>query len=105
VSMMSQRKIQEKLRVLGKKHTWRILTHIQKGSKYITQISVETNIPYTTVQHRVNELERAGLVRIVNQVDQETGRAIKLVRVSNFSIYLTPVDIVRMVEKTNEPVA
>jgi hypothetical protein len=41
----------------------------------------------------------------VNQVDQETGRAIKLVRVSNFRINLTPVDIVRMVEKTKEPVA
>jgi hypothetical protein len=66
---------------------------------------VETNIPYTTVQHRVNELERAGLVRIVNQVDSETGRAIKLVRVSNFRINLTPADIVRMVEKTEEPVA
>jgi DNA-binding HxlR family transcriptional regulator len=105
MSLMSQKDIQEKLRVLGKKHTWRILTHVQKGAKYITQISDETDIPYTTVQHRVRDLERAGLVRIVNQVDQETGRAIKLVRVSNFRINLTPVDIARMVEKTNEPVA
>jgi predicted ArsR family transcriptional regulator len=82
-----------------------ILTHIQRGSKHITQISEETKIPYTTVQHRVKELERAGLVRIVNQVDQDTGRAIKLVRVSNFRINLTPLDIARIVEKKGEPVA
>ena len=102
---MSQKDVQEKLRVLGKIHTWEIVTHIQKGSKYITQIAEETKIPYTTVQHRVRELERAGLVRIVNHVDQETGRAIKLVRVSNFRINLTPTDIARMVEKKYEPVA
>ncbi len=102
---MAQKDIQGKLRVLGKKHTWRILAHIQKGSKYITQISAETNIPYTTVQHRVRELERAGLVRIVGQVDKETGRAIKLVRVSNFRITLTPAEIARIVERADEPVA
>jgi DNA-binding HxlR family transcriptional regulator len=105
MSLMAQRDIQGKLRVLGKKHTWSILAHIQKGSKYITQISAETNIPYTTVQHRVSELERAGLVRIVSQVDKETGRAIKLVRVSNFRITLTPADIARIVERADEPVA
>ena len=103
--MMVQKDIQNKLRALGKKHTWRILAHIQKGSKYITQISAETNIPYTTVQHRVRELERAGLVRILDQVDMETGRAIKLVRVSNFRITITPADIVRIVDRADEPVA
>jgi predicted transcriptional regulator len=103
--MMAQKDIQGKLRGLGKKHTWRILAHIQRGSKYITQISAETNIPYTTVQHRVSELERAGLVRIVGQVDKETGRAIKLVRVSNFRITLTLADIARMVDRADEPVA
>jgi predicted transcriptional regulator len=105
MSLMAQKEMQKKLRVLGKKHTWRILAHIQKGSKYITQISAETNIPYTTVQHRVRELERAGLVRIVGQVDKETGRAIKLIRVSNFRITLTPVDIARIVDRVDEPVA
>jgi predicted transcriptional regulator len=105
MSLMAQKDIQDKLRVLGKKYTWRILAHIQRGSKYISQISAETNIPYTTVQHRVMELEIAGLVRIVGQVDRETGRAIKLVRVSNFRISLTPADIVRMVERADEPVA
>ena len=101
--MMAQKDVQGKLRVLGKKHTWRILAHIQRGSKYITQISAETNIPYTTVQHRVIELERAGLVSF--QVDKETGWAIKLVRVSNFRITLTPADIARMVDRADEPVA
>jgi len=105
MSLMAQKDIQVKLRVLGKKHTWRILAHIQKGSKYITQISAETNIPYTTVQHRVRELEMAGLVRIVGQVDKETGRAIKLVRVSNFRITLTPADVARMVDRADEPIA
>jgi len=56
---MTQREIQEKLRVLKEKHIWRILINIQKGFKYITQISFETKIPYTTVQHRVNVLEKA----------------------------------------------
>ena len=105
MSMIAQRDVQKKLRVLAKKNTWRILAHIQKGSKYITQISAETNIPYTTVQHRVSELERASLVRIVSQIDRETGRAIKLVRISNFKITLTPADITRMVERADEPVA
>ncbi len=105
MSLLAQRDIQSKLRVLGKKHTWRILAHLQRGSKYITQISDETSIPYTTVQHRVRELEKAGLVRIVDQVDRETGRAIKLVRVSNFRITLTPADIARIVERADEPVA
>jgi len=105
MSLMAQKDIQDKLRILAKKHTWRILAHIHRGAKYITQISAETNIPYTTVQHRVRELERAGLVRIVGQVDRDTGRAIKLVRVSNFRISLTPSDIVRMVKREDEPVA
>ncbi|MBN2335103.1 winged helix-turn-helix transcriptional regulator [Candidatus Bathyarchaeota archaeon] len=104
MSHLNQREIQDKLRILGKKHTWRILTHIQKGSKYITQISNETRIPYTTVQHRVTELEKAGLVRIISNTEHETGRAIKEVRVSNFRISLTPIDIKRIVEKEYEPV-
>ena len=39
------------------------------------------------------------------QVDKETGWAIKLVRVSNFRITLTPADIARMVDRADEPVA
>ncbi|MCW4050781.1 MAG: winged helix-turn-helix domain-containing protein [Candidatus Bathyarchaeota archaeon] len=98
----SKDELQRRLKVLGKKHTMEILAHIQKGSKYITQIARETKIPYTTVQHRVTELENVGLVRIVHRVDEDTGKAIKVIRVSNFRISLTPQDIERLVEKKGE---
>jgi len=36
------KRTQAQLKVLGKRHTWEILIHILKGSKYITQIAEET---------------------------------------------------------------
>lgn len=91
------------MRVLGKRHTWEILSLIFNGAKYITQIAQETKIPYTTVQHRVTELNNAGLVRIIDQIDDSTGKAIKVVRVSHFKISIEPKDILEMMEKENGP--
>jgi len=100
VSVRDMKRTQAQLKVLGKRHTWEILIHILKGSKYITQIAEETRIPYTTVQHRVTELRSAGLVMIANQVDASTGRAIKIVRPNYFKITLTPQDILEMMEES-----
>jgi len=100
VSVRDMKRTQAQLKVLGKRHTWEILTHILKGSKYITQIAEETKIPYTTVQHRVTELRSAGLVMITNQVDPSTGRAIKVVKPSHFKITLTPQDMLEMMEES-----
>lgn len=103
MSVRDMKRIRAQLKVLGKRHTWEILTHILKGSKYITQIAEETKIPYTTVQHRVTELRSAGLVMITNQVDASTGRAIKIVKPSHFKITLTPQDIMEMMEESRGP--
>ena len=103
MSIRDMKRTQAQLKVLGKRHTWEILTHILKGSKYITQIAEETRIPYTTVQHRVTELRSAGLVMITNQVDPSTGRAIKIVKPSHFKITLTPQDILEMMEEYRGP--
>ena len=98
MSMRDMKKTQAQLKVLSKRHTWEILTHILKGSKYITQIAEETKIPYTTVQHRVTELRQADLVVIRNEVDLTSGKAIKIVGPTHFRLVLTPEGIIEMME-------
>jgi len=93
------RLLRNQLRILSKIHSWKILSHLSKGAKYITQIAREMNLPYTTVQHRIQEMERADLVTIRSQKDQRTGKAIKLVRVSHFYLVLEPKVFERMVKK------
>jgi predicted transcriptional regulator len=61
------------------------------------QIARETKIPYTTVQKRINDMEEAGIVRVSSDVDQETGKAIKKVKVSRFRINIDPYTIERLV--------
>jgi len=104
LSVRDMKRTQAQLKVLGKRHTWEILAHILKGSKYITQIAEETRIPYTTVQHRVTELRSAGLVMVTDKVDSSTGRAIKIVKPSHFKIILTPEDIMEMMEESRGPI-
>jgi predicted transcriptional regulator len=93
------RLLRDQLRILSKIHSWEILSHITKGAKYITQISRETNLPYTTVQHRVQEMERAELVTIRNEKDEKTGKAVKLVRASHFKLILEPNVFAEIVKK------
>jgi predicted transcriptional regulator len=104
MSMRDMKKTQAQLKILGKRHTWEILTHILNGSKYITQIAEETKIPYTTVQHRVTELKHADLVTIKNEIDTATGKAIKIVRPNNFRLILTPEDIKEMTKEEKGPI-
>ncbi|MFW6109750.1 MAG: winged helix-turn-helix transcriptional regulator [archaeon] len=85
------------LKILGMRYTWEIIANIKNGSKYMKQIANETDIPYTTVQKRINDMEQAGIVRVFNDVDPETGKAIKKVRVSRFRINIDPYTIEKMV--------
>ncbi|MCW4011646.1 MAG: hypothetical protein NWF07_01500 [Candidatus Bathyarchaeota archaeon] len=89
--------VQSQLKVLGMRHTWEIIANIKNGSKYMKQIANETMIPYTTVQKRINDMEQAGIVRVFSDVDQETGKAIKKVRISRFRINIDPYMIEKMV--------
>ena len=88
------------LKILGMRHTWEIIANIKNGSKYMKQIANETQIPYTTVQKRINDMEQAGIVRVNSDVDQETGKAIKKVRISRFRINIDPYMIEKMVTQT-----
>jgi predicted transcriptional regulator len=81
------------------RHTWEIIANIRNGSKYMKQISKDTDIPYTTVQKRINDMEQAGIVRVFSDVDPKTGKAIKKVRVSRFKINIDPYTIEKMVTK------
>jgi DNA-binding Lrp family transcriptional regulator len=69
-----------------------------EGPKYITQISEELGIPYTTAQQRVAELEWAELVGVEADVDESSKRAIRLVRLANFRIELSPRSIQSIVK-------
>lgn len=96
--MLDQRdQVHAQLKVLGMRHTWEIIANIRNGSKYMKQIAIETEIPYTTVQKRINDMEQAGIVRVFSDVDQQTGKAIKKVRVSRFKINIDPYMIEKMV--------
>jgi predicted transcriptional regulator len=89
--------VQSQLKILGMRHTWKIIANIKNGSEYMKQIANETEIPYTTVQKRINDMEQAGIVRVFSDVDQETGKAIKKVRISRFRINIDPYTIEKMV--------
>ena len=87
---LQKEQVHAQLKVLGMRHTWEIIANIRNGSKYMKQIAIETRIPYTTVQKRVSDMSNAGIVRVFSDVDRETGKAIKKVRVSRFKINLDP---------------
>ena len=85
------------LKALSKRHSLELMRLLFEEKKYVSQISEETGIPYTTVQQRVAELERAGIVEVEAGVDEASKRAIKLVRLVNFRIELTPRVIQKLV--------
>ncbi len=95
---VQKEQLHAQLRVLGMRHTWEIIANIRNGSKYMKQIAQETKIPYTTVQKRVSDMSNAGIVRIFSDVDRQTGKAIKKVRVSRFKINLDPHMISQVVQ-------
>ena len=95
--LVQRNQVHAQLRILGMRHTWEIIANIKNGSKFMKQIARETRIPYTTVQKRVNDMEQAGIVRVFSDVDLETGKAIKKVRVSRFKINIDPYTIEKLV--------
>ena len=82
--------LRKQLKVLSKRHSLELISRLFERPRYVSQLSEETGIPYTTVQQRVAELERAGIVEINPGVDESSKRAIKQVRLLNFRIELTP---------------
>ena len=74
------------------------------GPKYISQLSEEVGMPYTTAQQRVSELERAALVEVEANVDEASKRAVKLVRLRSFRIDLSPRNIKALVDGKDDGV-
>jgi len=85
------------LKVLSKRHSMEIIGELLDGPKYISQIAVEMGIPYTTAQQRVTELERAGLIEVVDEVDEASKRAVREARLVNFRMELSPRIIQKLV--------
>lgn len=83
-------KLRDQLKVLSKRHSLEMISILLDGPRYISQISGELGIPYTTVQQRVAELERAGFIEVAPSIDEASKRAIKEVRLINFRIELSP---------------
>jgi len=79
----------KQLRVLSKPHSFEIVEKLTEGP---------TRIPYTTAWQRVAEMERAGLVEVESGVDERTGRAIRIARIVNFRLELSPGIIKDMVK-------
>ena len=95
-------RIRDQLRVLSKRHSMEIIGALLEGARYISQIAVEMGIPYTTAQQRVAELERAGLIEIVDRVDEASKRAVREARLVNFRIELSPRIIRQLVTGEDE---
>ena len=83
-------RIRGQLRVLSKRHAMEIIGALLDGPRYISRLAAEMGVPYTTVQQRVAELERAGLVSVNDGVDETSKRAVREVRLVNFRIEVSP---------------
>jgi len=87
---MKKTKLREICAVLGKQYTMEIVVFLRKGNNSMTGISRGTDIPYTMVQGRIAEMERAGLVVTKKSKTRDLGKHIKEVRVCEFKHVLTP---------------
>ena len=96
--------LREQLKVLSKRHSLELVNLLLDGPRYISQISEDLKLPYTTAQQRVSELERAVLVDVISSVDEASKRAIRLVRLKNFRIELSPRNIKAIVGGEDEKV-
>jgi len=85
------------LKVLSKSHSFEILEKLSEGPAHISTISESIGIPYTTAWQRVAEMERSGLLEVESGVDERTKRAIKIARIVNFRLELSPEVIKEMV--------
>lgn len=95
---MEIEQIRKVLKALSKKYSMEIITSLFKeGKKYVAQLAEELGVSYSTVQQRINELEKAGLVNCTNKLHPIFRRPIKEVEIRSFKIVLSPLDIQQMV--------
>ena len=94
--MLSLRKI---CAVLGQRHSMEIVNYLRCGKdKHMKQISEETGISYTTVQKRIADMERAGIVTTYDDVSRRTGKRVKMVHGKEFKHMLSPLTIKEYLE-------
>ena len=85
--------------VLGQRHTMEIVVTLRcGGNKNMKQIAQDTGIAYTTVQKRVTDMERAGIVTTWFDVDRRTGKNVRIVKVKEFKHMLSPLTIKEYLE-------
>jgi len=93
-------RLREICAVLGQRYTMEIIVHLRCGKeKYLLQISEETEIPYTTVQKRIADMEDAGLITTWRDTSRADGKAIKKVKLREFNHVLTPLHIKNWLEE------
>jgi DNA-binding Lrp family transcriptional regulator len=97
-------RLKDQLKILSKRHTMELIKALLDGPQYISQLSEELGMPYTTAQQRVAELERAALVEIEASVDEASKRAVKRVRLRSFRIDLSPRNIKALVDGEDDEV-
>jgi len=85
----TSKQLKARLRVLSKKYTWEIIADLMEGKKNLTQIAIEGSIPYTTVQNRIVEMEKLKLITIHDEVDRNSKRPVKMIRVEDFRLEVT----------------
>ena len=91
------KKLIGQLKALSKPHSFEIISKLVEGPEYISTISEELGIPYATTWHRLAELERVELVQLESSVEKDSKRAIKLARLTNFRLELSPRTIYEMI--------
>ena len=95
--------LKARMRALVKKYSWEIIADLRSGKKNLTQVSEDNRIPYATVQKRIAELEAAGLVSVRDELDDRSGRPVKVVRVEEVRIEIDADKILRMVRMERGP--
>jgi len=93
---MEMESLKAKLKALSKSHSFELLGQLLDEPQYISQLSEVLEIPYTTAQQRVSELERAGLVTVSRDIEKHSKRAIKLVEYADFLVEISPYKIRKM---------
>lgn len=86
------------LKILSKPHSFEIVEKLIAKPTHISTLSEAIGIPYTTAWQRVSEMEGAGLVEVESGVDESTGRAIRIAKIVNFRLELSPEIIKEMVQ-------
>jgi DNA-binding HxlR family transcriptional regulator len=93
----NSKQLKARFRVLSKKYTWEIIADLMEGKKNLTQIASSGDIPYTTVQNRIVEMEKLNLITVHDEVDKRSKRPVKMIRVEDFRLEVTSSKIRELV--------